>query len=138
MFGLISKLFVWWKDATPGTFLTLRMRGAKQVGSDEYGNRYFEEAGETAPDGQGQKRRWVIYKGYADASRVPSDWHGWLHHTFDEVPTDAPLFRQSWEKDHHPNLTGTVHAYRPTGSLAVSDRRQSTTGDYEAWSPDEA
>lgn len=138
MFGLISKVFVWWKDATPGTFLTLRMRGAKQVGSDEYGNRYFEESGVTGPDGQGQKRRWVIYKGYADASRVPSDWHGWLHHTFDELPTDEPLKRQTWEKDHHPNLTGTVHAYRPTGSLAVGDSRQSTTGDYQAWSPDEA
>jgi NADH:ubiquinone oxidoreductase subunit len=134
MFGFIAKIFVWWKDATPGTLLTLSMRGAQRVGSDAYGNRYFEEKGVTGPDGQ--KRRWVIYKGYADASRVPSEWHGWLHHTFEQPPTETPLARQDFEKDHHPNLTGTVHAYRPTGSLADSRNRQSTSGDYEAWSPD--
>ena len=26
MFGTIAKIFVWWKDATPGTLLTLAMR----------------------------------------------------------------------------------------------------------------
>ena len=135
MFGFIAKIFVWWKDATPGTLLTLAMRGNEKVGEDDYGNRYFQEKGHTGPDGR--KRRWVLYKGYADASRVPSEWHGWLHHTFDELPTDAPLARKSFEKDHHPNLTGTIHAYRPTGSLAGTHNRQSTSGDYEAWSPDE-
>ena len=35
-----------------------------------------------------RKRRWVIYNGYAEASKVPPDWHGWLHYTFDEPPTD--------------------------------------------------
>jgi len=137
MFGFIAKTFVWWKDATPGTLLTLAMRGGKKVGEDEYGNRYFEEAGKgTGPNGA--KRRWVVYKGYADASRVPSDWHGWLHHTFDAPPSEEPLPRKAWEKDHHPNLTGTVHAYRPTGSLADPRARQSASGDYEAWSPEES
>lgn len=135
MFGFIAKIFVWWKDATPGTLLTLAMRGSRKVGEDEFGNRYFEEKGNTGPDGR--KRRWVVYNGYADASRVPSDWHGWLHHTFDQPPTEAPLERKAWEKDHHPNLTGTVHAYRPTGSLAVSEARQAASGDYESWSPDQ-
>ena len=135
MFGLLSKIFIWWKDATPGTFLTLAMRGGRKVGEDEFGNRYFEESGVTGPDGQ--KRRWVVYKGYADASRVPSDWHGWLHHTFDTPPTEAPLERKSFEKDHHPNLTGTIYAYRPTGSLADSRDRQAARGDYESWSPGE-
>ncbi len=134
MLGFISKIFVWWKDATPGTLLTLARNKAKKVGEDEYGNQYYEEAGQTQPDGH--KRRWVIYKGYADASRVPSDWHGWLHHTFEEPPTEAPLPRKSWEKDHHPNLTGTVHAYRPTGSLAKNEGRQAASGDYEAWKPE--
>ena len=136
MFGFIAKIFVWWKDATPGTLLTLAMRGARKVGEDEYGNRYFTERGNTGPDGR--KRRWVVYNGYADASRVPSDWHGWLHHTFDTPPSEAPLPRQAWEKDHHPNLTGTVYAYRPSGSLLVGEKRQASSGDYQAWSPDEA
>jgi NADH:ubiquinone oxidoreductase subunit len=136
MFGFIAKIFVWWNDATPGTLLTLAMRGGSKVGEDEYGNRYFEEKGHTGPDGR--KRRWVLYKGYADASKVSSDWHGWLHHTFDQPPTEAPLSRKSFEMDHRPNLTGTVHAYRPEGSLMRAGNRQSTSGDYEAWAPDES
>ncbi|MBO6730899.1 MAG: NADH:ubiquinone oxidoreductase subunit NDUFA12 [Maricaulis sp.] len=134
MLGFISKIFVWWKDATPGTLLTISSRGGKLVGKDEFGNKYYEEKGVTGPDGN--KRRWVIYNGYADASRVPSDWHGWMHHTFEHPPTEAPLKRQTWEKDHHPNLTGTVHAYRPSGSLARAEDRQAASGDYEAWKPE--
>ena len=131
--GLFAKIFAWWDDATPGTFFTLAKR-AEKIGEDEYGNRYYRER---KPSGaSGRERRWVVYKGYADASRVPADWHGWLHHTFDQPPTDAPLPRQKWELDHKPNLTGTLHAYRPTGSLAVQGPRQRATGDYESWTPD--
>ena len=116
------------------TLMTLKLT-ANKIGTDQFSNHYYEERRARAGK---PPRRYVRYNGIAEASKVPADWHGWLHHTFDELPTDTPLARQAWEKDHHPNLTGTVHAYRPTGSLAVGDRRQSTTGDYQAWSPDEA
>jgi NADH:ubiquinone oxidoreductase subunit len=130
---MIGKLFAWWNDATPGTFLTLAMKGATKVGEDEFGNKYFEEKKATASDGR--KRRYVVYKGYADASRVPMAWHGWLHHTYAEPPTgDEP--RHVWEKEHQPNLTGTVHAYKPAGSLSRGGQRQSASGDYESWSPE--
>ena len=138
MFGLISKIFVWWKDATPGTFLTLRMRGAKQVGSDEYGNRYFEESGKPSfPDGR--RRRWVIYHGVAEPSRVPSDWHGWLHHTLPEPPTAVPFVRKKFEKDHLPNMTGTPLAYHPKGSLyhAAKGGDRGVGLDDGPWSPTE-
>ncbi len=78
----------------------------------------------------------MVYNGYAEASKVSPDWHGWLHHTFEEPPTVEPLKRQSWERDHIPNLTGTVHAWRPQGSIARSGERQKATGDYEAWRPE--
>ena len=61
-----------------------------------------------------------------------------ITHTFDTPPSEAPLHRQAWEKDHHPNLTGTVYAYRPGGSLLGGEKRQASSGDYQAWSPDEA
>ncbi|MET0337669.1 MAG: NADH-ubiquinone oxidoreductase subunit NDUFA12 family protein, partial [Caulobacter sp.] len=67
---------------------------------------------------------------------VPAEWHGWLHYTLDEVPTAQPLPRKEWEKDHLPNLTGTVHAWRPKGSIARGGERQAATGDYQAWSPE--
>lgn len=128
---MIKRLFAWWDGATLGTFLTIFQR-ARRVGEDEYGNVYYEER---RPSLDGRKRRYVIYKGYADASRVPSDWHGWLHHTFDTAPSDEPLPRKAWEKDHEPNLTGTVYAYRPAGSLAKGGERKPASGDYEAWTP---
>jgi NADH:ubiquinone oxidoreductase subunit len=103
------------------------------VGEDAFGNRYFEERKVSL---EGRKRRYVVYKGYADASRVPSEWHGWLHHTFDEPPTEAPLPRRKWEKDHRPNMTGTPLAWRPPGSLAAEGVRPAAVGDYEAWKPE--
>jgi NADH:ubiquinone oxidoreductase subunit len=132
MLGFIGKMFAWWNDATPGTFFTLMRRGSK-VGEDDFGNRYYEEKSASGPNGM--TRRWVVYNGYADASRVPVEWHGWLHHTFEATPDDAPLPKQAWEKGHQPNLTGTIHAYRPEGSLARSGERQAASGDYEAWTP---
>jgi NADH:ubiquinone oxidoreductase subunit len=76
----------------------------------------------------------VIYDGEAEASRVPPEWHGWLHHTWQEPPTVAPLKRKPWEKPHQPNLTGTDLAYRPPGSILSP--RPKTPQDYEAWTPD--
>jgi len=132
MWLFIKRLFNWWEGATLGLLWTLR--GQRFVGEDEFGNRYYEQT--RGASFNGRPRRWVVYKGYADASRVPSDWHGWLHHTFDQAPSEAPLPRKAWEKAHQPNLTGTLWAYRPRGSLWRGEPRAPTTGDYEAWSPD--
>jgi NADH:ubiquinone oxidoreductase subunit len=134
MLLFIKRLFAWWDGATLGTLFTLAKHG-KKVGEDDFGNRYFEEK---KPGIYDQKRRWVLYNGYADASRVPPEWHGWLHHTFELPPTQAPLPRKAWEKDHRPNLTGTIYAWHPQGSLAATGQRPKATGDYEAWTPNEA
>lgn len=131
---MLRKIFLWWNDATIGALFDIGRRG-QFIGDDEYGNRYFEER---IPSLEGRKRRWVTYRGYADASRVPADWHGWLHHTFDDPPTYAPLKARSWEKPHVPNLTGTLWAWRPQGSLAHAGKRAASTSDYEAWQPDSA
>jgi len=77
-----------------------------------------------------------MFNGEAEASRVPFDWYGWLHHTVDETPTRAPLPVKPWEKDHKPNLTGTALAYAPPGSVTTATPRARTGGDYDAWSPE--
>ena len=81
-----------------------------------------------------REKRWVVYNGEVEASRVPAEWHGWLHHTWDQPPTKAPLKHKAWEKPHQENLTGTAAAYAPPGSIRRPDpvaRR-----DYEAWQPE--
>ena len=65
----------------------------------------------------------MTYAGTVEASRVPPDWHGWLHHTYEDPPTKVPFKENSWEKEHAPNLTGTADAYRPEGSLSKSGVR---------------
>jgi NADH:ubiquinone oxidoreductase subunit len=67
---------------TIGTWLFTKMRGAL-VGSDAEGNRYFQDKRVIAGR---RRKRWVIYNGIAEASRVPADWHGWLHYTTDAAP----------------------------------------------------
>lgn len=131
---MLKAIFTWWHGGTFGAKFHIKRRGVF-VGQDETGNKYYE-AKDTSDSYDGRKRRWVIFNGYAEASKVPPDWHGWLHHTFAEPPTVAPLPRKAWEKDHLPNLSGTRYAWRPQGSLSRGGERPRATGDYEAWTPE--
>ena len=130
--GILSKIFTWWDGATIGTLLNSAMTGS-HVGTDAQGNKYFV-AKKPHPDGR--ERRWVIYNGANDASRVPAEWHGWLHGTLDGIPESHLPPPRIWEADYTPNATGTSGAYRPQGALERGGQRARATGDYEAWSPD--
>lgn len=121
----LLRLLTWWNDQTLGTQVWTARHGRK-VGQDAEGNTYYESR-----DG---KRRWVIYNGETEASRVPPEWHGWLHHTFAEPPTTAPLPRKPWQRPHQPNLTGTPAAWVPPGSLRRPE--PAVRRDYDAWQPD--
>lgn len=132
---MLKAIFTWWNGGALGLKFTVARRG-KFVGQDEFGNKYYEAKDDSDSYDVGRKRRWVIYPGYAEASKVTPDWHGWLHYTFEEPPTVEPLMRRSWEKDHQPNLTGTVNAWRPKGSIARGGERAAATGDYQAWTPE--
>jgi len=126
--GILNTLLraaTWWNGATLNTALYTWRRGTK-VGEDSEGNTFYQSA-----DG---KRRWVIFNGEAEASRVSPDWHGWLHHTWNEPPSDRPLPKKAWEKPHVENLTGTPLAYAPAGSLRRE--KPADRSDYEAWTPE--
>jgi NADH:ubiquinone oxidoreductase subunit len=115
-------------------FFTL-LRGGRPVGQDHEGNCYYQARPRR---GYKRERRWVVYKGEAEATRVPPEWHGWLHHQSDAVPADTgESFRRPWQKPHRPNLTGTQQAYRPPGHILKGARRERATGDYRPWRPPE-
>ena len=115
----------WWNGQTLGTqFFTWR-KGEK-VGEDAEGNTFYRNRDDS--------KRWVIYNGEAEASRVSPDWHGWLHRTWDTPPSEAPLPHKKWEQPHQENLTGTAMAYVPAGSIRRGDPEDRQ--DYEAWSPE--
>ena len=116
---------------TFGTWLFTKMRG-DLVGTDEQGNRYFQDKRVIAGR---RRKRWVMYNGEAEASRVPAEWHGWLHYTTDTPPPVGGLPRQPWQKEHLPNLTGTPLAYHPPGSATAESRESKPKPHYEAWRP---
>jgi NADH:ubiquinone oxidoreductase subunit len=99
------------------------------VGEDQFGNRYYTEKNPK----RDRARRWVIYKGKAEPTKVPPQWHGWLHYTHDAPLPATPQYR--WEKPHLVNLTGTVNAYVPPGHLLKGGQRSPSTADYEPWKP---
>lgn len=122
--------------ASLGTHLYTLFFG-RYVGSDDYGNRYYRSS-----KCQGKhvgrantERRWVVYKGEVEPSKVPAEWHGWLHHITDEKPSNAETAKYSWQKPHKVNCTGTHQAYLPQGHKKAKNKRAKATGDYNAWKP---
>lgn len=121
--GVISPVHIW---------VVTRLRGGTSVGKDGYGNRYYRSA---AIPGYGHERRWVVYKGEAEPSAVPPEWHGWLHHQTDVIPgAQAESYRRPWQKPHRPNRTGTGQAWRPAG-YGPEGKRAPASADYESWRP---
>lgn len=125
--GILNTLLraaTWWNGSTLNTQFYTWRKGSK-VGEDDEGNTYYESQ---------NGKRWVIFNGLSEASRVSPDWHGWLHHTWDEPPSEKPLAKKAWEKPHVENLTGTAAAYAPPGSIRKA--QPAARSDYEAWSPE--
>lgn len=118
-------------SATIGTKLHTLFHG-RFIGRDEFGNRYFEAR--RAREDEKFKRRWVIYHGKAEPSKVPPTWHGWLHYTH-----EAPLSNgrpYAWVKAHIPNLTGTTGRYLPRGHISKGGKRAAASADYQPWKPE--
>jgi len=129
--GILSSIFTWWNGATIGTRV-YGLRGMARMGEDALGNVYYEGRKDTA----GNPRRWVIYQGANDASRVPPEWLAWLHRQVEDVPDRSLPPPRRWEKPAAANLTGTPLAYRPAGAMEKGGQRAAATGDYEAWTPE--
>jgi len=125
--SLISKMWMM------GTRLFTRLHG-EQVGTDSFGNVYFQEK---TPSKRTlyRRKRWVLYAGDPDATLVPPEWHAWLHYQTAAAPTGENPLRRPWQIEYQPNLTGTLQAYRPPGHTLRGERRAKATGDYEPWTP---
>jgi NADH:ubiquinone oxidoreductase 17.2 kD subunit len=74
---MIKQIFTWWNNQTFGTFLYTVFFG-RFVGKDITGNKYYENK---------KGKRWVIYKGEINASKITSDWFSWIHHTSNKYQT---------------------------------------------------
>jgi NADH:ubiquinone oxidoreductase subunit len=114
-----------------GTVIDTWLHG-QRVGCDCFGNVYYR-AKRTA-SGQ-RERRWVMYKNEPEASTVPPEWHGWLHHNQAKQIADNSPLRHAWQLAPEANQTGTAAAYFPAGHYAKGGERAVSRSDYEAWQP---
>jgi len=103
MLTLFKQIFIWWNQETLGTKLKTIFTG-KFVGKDSVGNKYYKnKAG----------KRWIIYNGEIDASKIPIEWYSWIHFTDNRIENEHDLKKFSWQKPHQSNQTGTENAHHP-------------------------
>jgi len=134
MLTWLKQIFTWWNGQTLNTrFHT--WRHGELVGTDEFGNAYYQTKGGAIDPALGYCRRWVIYAGISEGSKTPPGWYGWLHYTSDVPPSAENYQPREWQLPYQPNLTGTPFAYRPSGSTLAEAARPTATGDYKAWQP---
>ena len=120
MTSFLKQIFTWWHRQTLGTFIYTLFFG-KFVGSDGFGNRYYSNS---------KGKRWVIYKKGVESSKIPPEWHLWIHFLTKNKPHEnAKKFL--WQKNYEENLTGTEKAHKPAGSL-MSDSKKNMK-KYETW-----
>ena len=119
MINFLKQIFTWWHKQTFGTFFYTLFTG-KYAGKDEFGYKYYFNS---------KGKRWVIYKDNIESTKIPPEWHSWIHF----LKKNIPIFenKYSWQKQHQENLTCTKKAYKPEGSL--SSKVKINTKKYETW-----
>ena len=120
MLNFLKQIFTWWHKQTIGTFIYTLFTG-KYVGKDQFGNKYYSNS---------KEKRWVIYKDKVESSRIPPEWHLWIHFLVKNKP-DSNASKFSWQKEYEENLTGTKRAYKPEGSLSSESKKDMKK--YESW-----
>ena len=120
MINFLKQIFTWWHRQTLGTFIYTLIFG-KFAGKDEFENKYYFSS---------NNKRWVIYKDNIESSKIPPEWHQWIHFLVKNIP-DENIKKFSWQKKHQENLTGTDRAYKPEGSLFLDSKKNMKK--YETW-----
>ena len=118
--NFLKQIFTWWHKQTVETFIYTIFAG-KFSGKDQFGNKYYSNS---------QGKRWVIYKNNVESSKIPPEWHSWIHSHTRNKPSDKTK-KYSWQKEHQENPTGTKKAHKPEGSLF--SRSKKDMKKYETW-----
>ena len=116
---MIKEIFTWWNSQTFGTRLITIFSG-KHVGTDSFGNKYYENK---------SGKRWVIYNGEVEASKIPSEWFSWIHKTNNKIQNQHDLKKYTWQKEHLPNQSGSEKSYHPKNNTDATKKKYKTWQD---------
>jgi len=117
MLTFFKEIFTWWNHQTFGTRISVLFFG-KFVGRDSLGNKYYQTK---------KGKRFIIYNGEVDASKIPNEWYSWMHFTPNKIENTHELKKFEWQKPHKPNLTGSNEAYNP------KDNKNAIKKKYNTW-----
>ena len=82
----------------------------KFVGMDDIGNKYYTNS---KVQNNLKEKRWVIFNGEIEASKIPDQWYSWMHYINNKIENSHDLKKYNWQKEHLPNQTGSENSYHP-------------------------
>ena len=88
MLTVLKQIFTWWNHQTLGTRLYTLFFG-KFKGKDYFGNKYYQSK---------SGKRWIIYNGEVDATKIPNEWYSWMHYLNNKIEHTQELSKYSWQK----------------------------------------
>ena len=121
---MLKEIFTWWNGQTLGTRISTYFYGQFVMMDDNY-NKFYRNKSDT--------RRWVIYKGEVEATKVSPEWNNWLRFTSLNPPLESDS-KHEWQIKHKQNQTGTKNAYSPNSSR-FNQKKNDEDLDYEKWNP---
>ena len=83
------------------------------VGSDKYGNEYYENNYYFVARNRFVKYPYKDHRLSYDGSQIPPEWHRWMHYMTDDPPSKVPPVERKWMADHEVNFSGTNQRYVP-------------------------
>ena len=54
-----------------------------KVGIDEFGNQYYQS--------KDKKKRFVVYNGIPEPTKIPSEWRVWIHYKCNKAPSNFKI-----------------------------------------------
>jgi NADH:ubiquinone oxidoreductase subunit len=88
-------------------------------GEDAFGNKYYANPK--------KGKRFVVYNGMPEPSKISGAWYSWLHYVSDDKPRGDEL-KHDWQKYNTPNVSGTIHKYQYTETKPKDSK-------YQSWQP---
>jgi len=118
MKNFLKLVFTWWNSQTIGTLLFTFFFG-KLVGEDEFKNKYYKSKND---------KRWVIFNNEVESTKIPPEWHAWIHYLINDLP-GKKFEKYKCQKKHSENLTGTNLAFNPKKNKFFKKK------NYNSWEP---
>ena len=76
----------------------------KFKGKDYFGNKYYQNK---------SGKRWIIYNGEVDATKIPNEWYSWIHYLNNKIEHNHELKNLVGKKKIFQIQTGTSKAFHP-------------------------